>query len=84
MSLLLCGHDESASAIRLCKHLLSAAERNATETAHYRLLRGVRMDYDLCCRDCGNRVKGGENIELFEACETCLTPWVLNQKEVTP
>ncbi len=72
MALLPCGHHAPASQIRLCEHLLGAAQSDATETAHYRFLRGVRMDYDLCCRNCGDHVRGGENIALFEACETCL------------
>ena len=64
MSLLPCGHEAPASEIRLCEHLLGAPKQ-----AFFRLLRGVRLDYDLCCGDCGNRVKGGANIELFAACE---------------
>lgn len=69
MSLLPCGHDAPASAIRLCKHLLGATQAKA---AHFRLLRGVRLDCDLCCHTCGDRVKNGENIELFAACAACL------------
>jgi hypothetical protein len=68
-----CGHVAHQGARLLCQHLL---DERADELETFWVLRGVGVEYDLCCTDCA--AAGGYR-ELVPACEGCVAraddPW---------
>jgi hypothetical protein len=60
-----CGHAAHLGERRLCRHLLG---ERADELDTFWILRGVGVEYDLCCAACG---RDGESPELVSACEGC-------------
>ena len=61
-----CGHDDKASEIRLCTHLVGQAE-----VAFYRVLRGEAMRYDCCCELCLKAFRRDEALDWVEVCAAC-------------
>jgi hypothetical protein len=61
-----CGHTAHLGERRLCRHLLG---ERADQLDTFWLLRGVGVEYDLCCAACG---RGGHSPELVPACEGCV------------
>lgn len=61
-----CGHDDKASEIRLCSHLVGQAE-----VAFWRVLRGDAMRYDCCCELCQQAMERGEPLDFVEVCAAC-------------
>jgi hypothetical protein len=61
-----CGHAAHLGERRLCRHLLG---EQADELDTFWLLRGVGLEYDLCCEACG---RCGHSPELVPACEGCV------------
>ena len=59
-----CGHVANRGSRRLCRHLFG---ERADELDKVWVLRGVGVDYDVCCEDCA---RGGLP-ELADACEGC-------------
>ena len=64
--ILRCGHDESASDVRLCAHLIGQEE-----VSFWRVLRGDAMRYDCCCQACQQGWERGESLEWVEVCAAC-------------
>jgi len=61
-----CGHVALEGARRLCRHLLG---EGAGELDTFWVLRGVGVEYDLCCGRCAS---AGPDRELVVACEGCV------------
>lgn len=61
-----CGHVAHQGQRRVCPHLLG---ERADELDTFWVLRGVGVEYDLCCAACG---KAGQRPELVAACEGCV------------
>lgn len=59
------GHAANRGTRRLCRHLFG---ERADELDKVWVLRGVGVDYDLCCADCA---RDGGRPELALACEGC-------------
>jgi hypothetical protein len=59
-----CGHLANLGSRRLCRHLFG---ERADELDKVWVLRGVGVDYDLCCADCARDGRP----ELADACEGC-------------
>ena len=62
-----CGHDAAPSSTRLCGHLFGVAS-----VVNIRFLSGMKLEYDLYCRECAARAKDGEKTEVFTACQACV------------
>jgi hypothetical protein len=66
MDTLPCGHVALEGDRRLCRHLLG---ERPDEPDTFWVLRGVGMEYDLCCGQCA---RAGQDRELVIACEGCV------------
>lgn len=71
MQTLGCGHAQVPAPIRLCAHLIGAKEVN-----YARCLRGVGLEFDLACSDCGARFKNGEVVEWTSVCAACYDQFI--------
>lgn len=67
MKTLECGHSALPVDIKLCPHLIGK-----TDVKFFRLLRGERLKYDVCCKECAELAKAGEGVELVEVCVECV------------
>lgn len=66
MELLACGHAAHVGGRRICPHL---AGEHADELDKAWLMRGVGVEYDLCCAAC---LRSEDPVELITACEGCV------------
>jgi hypothetical protein len=66
VEILPCGHVALEGVRRLCRHLLG---EGAGELDTFWVLRGVGVEYDLCCGPCA---RAGPDREVVVACEGCV------------